>query len=172
MSNQRKQNISVRLSAQDLRRVRDIAARLQVRESDVFRFAVRASLAKLTPLQDGDAAGADLVPVFIDFGSELMSYFELDRDRLNAIINGELQDEQKRVAKEDIELLALWGLQDKFLFVRLKDYVGGSKEGVSPSALLRRYLLDKYVSADDAIRNDLRANVPAEGPDIAESTRL
>lgn len=157
MSSQRKQNISVRMSASDLRRIREIAARLKVRESDVFRFAVRSSLTKLTPLQDGHTAGSDLVPVFVEFGSELTTYFELDTDRLDAIINGAVTGDDRRVDRDDIELLAMWGLQDNYLYMRLKELVADNREGLPPSQLLRRYLYDKYVVSAGERRAEARS---------------
>lgn len=162
MSSQRKQNISVRMSASDLRRIRDVAARLQVRESDVFRFAVRSSLAKLTPLQDSHNTGSDLVPVFVEFGRELTAYFELDTDRLDAIINGEVTGEEKRVDRDDIELLAMSGLQDNYLYVRLKELVADNREGLPPSQLLRRYLYAKYVVAASERRAEARSAATAK----------
>lgn len=161
MNNQRKQNISVRMSASDLRRIRDIAVRLQVRESDVFRFAVRSSLAKLTPLQDNNSVGSDLVPVFIEFGSELTSFFELDPDRLEAIINGKMSNSEKKVDRDDIELLALSGIQDNYLYMRLKELVSQNKEGLPPSLLLRQYLLDKYVNGSAERRHTSKQEASA-----------
>lgn len=162
MSRQRKQNISVRMSASDLRRIREIAARLQVRESDVFRFAVRSSLTKLTPLQDSHTTGSDLVPVFVEFGSELTTYFELDTDRLDAIINGAVSGDDRRVDRDDIELLAMWGLQDNYLYMRLKELVEDNREGLPPSQLLRRYLYDKYVVSAGERRVEARSAAAAK----------
>lgn len=163
MSNQRKQNISVRMSASDLRRIREIAARLKVRESDVFRFAVRSSLAKLTPLQDTHTAGRDLVPVFIEFGSELTSYFELDQEQLESIINGPLVDQDKRVARDDIELLASWGMQDHYVHMRLREAVSRERDGATPGALLRQYLYEKYVSGNKGERRGADAGQVLDG---------
>lgn len=169
MSNQRKQNISVRMNASDLRRIREIAARLKVRESDVFRFAVRSSLAKLTPLQDTHTAGRDLVPVFIEFGSELTSYFELDQEQLETIINGPLTDQGKRVERDDIELLASWGMQDHYLHLRLKEAFSRDRDSATPATLLRQYLYEKYVSGNKGDRRGTDAGERRDGagPDVA-----
>lgn len=165
MSSQRKQNISVRMNASDLRRIRDVAARLQVRESDVFRFAVRSSLAKLTPLQDLHTIGSDLVPVFVEFGGELTTYFELDTDRLDAIINGAVKGSEKRVDRDDIELLAMAGVQDNYLYIRLKELVADNRDGLPPSHLLRRYLYDKYIVSASERRAEARIAAAEKEPE-------
>jgi hypothetical protein len=45
-----KKNISVRLGVGDLRRVKEIALRLDMKESDIFRFAVKSLSTRLMPL--------------------------------------------------------------------------------------------------------------------------
>ena len=65
MVDNKKQNVSVRMSSTDLKRIKDIAQRMNVRDSDVFRFAIKNTLAKLTPLNDSLVRGKDLLPVKI-----------------------------------------------------------------------------------------------------------
>lgn len=146
MTEQRKQIVSLRMSATDLRKVREIARRLSVRESDVFRFAIKTTLAKLGPLYEQSVRGSDLVPIFIECGSELATYFDLDSTQLEAIINGGVDDPLKRVDKDDIELLAMSGAQEHYLYKRLKQVVTSPSDSVGTSALLRRYLFAKYIS--------------------------
>jgi hypothetical protein len=53
----RKQAVSIRMNAADVRKVKKLATRLGVRDSDVIRFAVKNMLARLGPLYDGVVHG-------------------------------------------------------------------------------------------------------------------
>jgi hypothetical protein len=161
MRDNRKQNISVRMSNADLKKIKEIARRLEVRESDVFRFAIRSSLAKLTPLHDNEMVGSDLVPVFVECGMELANYFDLDTDRLDTIINQGVSSPAKKVSKDDLELLALSALQEHYLYIRMKELFKTNKEGLPPATLLREYLMDKYVQGR-LYENDTEKNETAE----------
>ncbi|MGD9843621.1 MAG: hypothetical protein AB7F79_02860 [Steroidobacteraceae bacterium] len=125
----RKQAISVRIGEADLGNLRRLARRLGVRDSDVIRVAIKSLLAKWSPLHDVSVKGKNLVPVFLENGSELFRHFELDTPRLDSIINGGAEDEG-RVEMEDIQLIAMSGIQRSYLRWRL-DQVGshGSDQG-------------------------------------------
>jgi hypothetical protein len=137
------------MSKSDLKKIKEIAKRLQVRESDVFRFAVRSSLAKLMPLHDEAVSGTDLVPVFIEYGNELTTFFDLDAAKLDSIINAGVEDPEKVVEKTDLDLLAMSGLQENYLYIRLKELVNQARDSKSASSMLRQYLLTKYVDGID-----------------------
>ena len=77
----RKQAVSIRMTTTDVRKVKRLASRLGVRDSDVIRFAVKSTLAKLGPLYDPEVQGRNLVPVFVEWGSELLRFFDLDAAR-------------------------------------------------------------------------------------------
>ena len=83
----RKQAISVRIGETDLNNLRRLAKRMGVRDSDVIRVAIKTLLAKWSPLHDTNVRGKNLVPVFLENGSDLFRYFELDTPRLEGIIN-------------------------------------------------------------------------------------
>jgi hypothetical protein len=104
----RKQAVSIRMSASDVRKIKRLAERLGVRDSDIIRFAVKSMLGKLAPLHDPLMRGRSLMPVFLDYRQELAQDFDLDAARLEAIIN-EGADEKSRVDREDIQLLAMSG---------------------------------------------------------------
>lgn len=142
----RKQCVSVRMSVADLRKVKEIARRLDVRESDVFRFAIKNTLAKLTPLHDSDVKGSDLVPVFIECGTELAKYFDLDSMRLDSIINSGVSEPDKKVDRDDLELLAMTGMQEHYLVKKLKDLSHKRTDGPGIASLLREYLYEKYLN--------------------------
>src|SRR5882762_169881 len=49
---QRKQAVSIRLGESDIRNIKRIAKRLGVRDSDIIRFALKATLSRIAPLCD------------------------------------------------------------------------------------------------------------------------
>ena len=144
MVDQRKQAVSIRLGESDIRNIKRIAKRLGVRDSDIIRFAIKSTLSRVAPLCDPGIQGRNLVPVLVESGDELIRYFELDAFRLESIINEHVQ-ESSQVERDDIALLAMSGLRDEYLVMRLKDGVGSTAEGSLPAGSLRRYLYDKYV---------------------------
>src|ERR1700690_2706069 len=68
MEGARKQAISLRVAAPDLRKLKKLAERLGVRDSEVIRFAVKTMLARIAPLCDHSVRGRALLPVFIESG--------------------------------------------------------------------------------------------------------
>jgi len=75
------------MNVSDVRKLKKLASRLGVRDSDVIRFAVKSMLTRLGPLYDAEMRGRALVPVFVEFGTELLRFFDLDGARLEAIVN-------------------------------------------------------------------------------------
>jgi hypothetical protein len=144
----RKQAVSIRMNAADVRKVKKLAVRLGVRDSDVIRFAVKSMLARLGPLHDGEVRGRNLVPVFVESGAELLRFFDLDAARLEAIIN-EGADAMRRVEGDDIALIALTAAQELYAALKLRAlHQREETREVRPgevSDLLRRYLYEKYV---------------------------
>jgi hypothetical protein len=141
----RKQNISVRLSAADRKQLKQIANRMQVRESELFRFAIKSLLSKLTPLNDALMKGKDLLPVFLDCYSELTRHLDLDASQLEQIINAGVIDPEQRVDRDDIELLAISGVQETYAYVRLMKLMRKQPEKQELSSALKEYLMTKYV---------------------------
>lgn len=135
------------MNGADVRKVKKLAQRLAVRDSDVIRFAVKCMLARLGPLYDTEVKGRNLVPVFVESGAELLRFFELDAARLETIINGGV-DEAKRVDRDDIALIALTGAQEPYAALMLselnRDDGKRSRTG-ELSESLRQYLYEKYV---------------------------
>jgi hypothetical protein len=157
----RKQAVSIRMTAADVRNVKRLAKRFGVRDSDIIRFAVKVMLRRLAPLHDPQVRGRSLVPVFVESGNEIFRFFELDAMRLDSIIN-EGVDEGSRVEHEDIQLIAMSGIQQSYARLRLSSI--GSQRGNGPlngrnaagradgpaeeeelGNSLRRYLYEKYV---------------------------
>jgi hypothetical protein len=143
----RKQAVSIRMNATDVRKVKKVASRLGVRDSDVIRFAVKSMLQRLGPLYDPEANGRNLVPVFVESGAELLRFFEIDASRLEAIVNGGV-DLERRVDRDDIALLALTGSQEPYAALKLSALDRSERRERTPAELsesLRQYLYAKYV---------------------------
>ncbi len=144
MVEQRKQAMSIRLGESDIRKIKRIAKRLGVRDSDVIRFAIKSTLSRIAPLCDPAIQGRNLVPVFVESGDELIRYFELDAFRLQGIINDHVPA-GTQVERDDVALLAMSGLREEYLVMRLKDGSAGAGDAAAKTTSLRGYLYDKYV---------------------------
>jgi hypothetical protein len=182
-SDSRKQAISIRMSRADVRNIKRLAERLGARDSDVIRFAIKLMLAKLAPLQDPKVGGRGLVPVFLESGADLMRHFELDAATLTSIINEGI-NEDRRVDPDDIQLLAMYGIQRSYVNLRLTglrraqggegsthahrwpgaDYLAGRtrsvEEGDYGDDTLRDYLYEKYLNHDSPISPDGEGRKP------------
>src|SRR5271157_1143600 len=97
-----------------------MAQRLGVRDSDIIRYAVKSMLSRISPLCDDAIRGRNLVPVLVESGDELIRYFELDAYRLDSIINEDV-DAGRQVERDDIALIAMSGLREEYLAMRLTD---------------------------------------------------
>jgi hypothetical protein len=126
-----------------VRNIKRIAQRLGVRESDVIRFAIKSMLNRISPLCDEAITGRNLLPVLVESGDELIRHFELDAYRLEGIINDRARDDA-RVDRDDIALLAMSGLREQYLVMRLNGN-GSPLDGETPRHSLRVYLYDKYI---------------------------
>ena len=154
MVDQRKQAVSIRLGESDIRNIKRIAKRLGVRDSDIIRFAIKSTLSRVAPLCDQAIRGRNLVPVLVESGDELIRYFELDSFRLESIIN-EHVEEGRQVDRDDIALLAMSGLRDEYLVMRLKDGQSSADDPALRGRSLRGYLYDKYVYRSLEQRSDV-----------------
>lgn len=161
MVDQRKQAVSIRLGESDLRNIKRMAQRLGVRDSDIIRFAIKSMLSRISPLCDEGITGRNLVPVLVESGDELIRYFEFDAYRLERIINARAE-EDARVDHDDIALLAMSGLREQYLVMRLKGSNGAPVDAGGNGRSLRGYLYDKYVYRNDEGR-------PAETRPVADA---
>ncbi len=151
MVDKRKRAVSVRLGGSDVRNIKRIAQRLGVRESEIIRYAIKSTLSRIAPLCDPAIRGRNLVPVLVESGDELIRYFEMDSFRLESIINAHVE-EGRQVDRDDIALLAMSGLREEYLVMRLKDATGAPVDEASQGQSLRRYLYDKYVYRNNGIQ--------------------
>lgn len=154
----RKRLVSIRLDTTDVERVRRIAERLQARESDVFRFALSLAFSRLAPLCESNARGADLLPLLIEFGPELIRHFNLDAQRLLEVVN-DGGNGANALEAGDIELLAMRTVPDNYLSARMRALVGdaGNQDTL---AQLRSYFYQKYFATGSETPNRVEA-IPA-----------
>ena len=148
MAKNKKQIVSLRLDRPDMGRVKDIAARMHSKEADVYRFALRLGLARLAPLYDPNARGAELIPVFAEYGPELTSNFKLDGKRLYQLFNQGIDEERSRIDPEDLELIALSSTPETYLVSKLSMVLGKKVTRSNALELLNNYLLAKYLGSD------------------------
>ena len=125
----RKQAVSIRMSASDVRKIKRLADRLGVRDSDIIRYAVKSMLVRTGPLHDPMIRGRNLVPVFLDCEPDLFRQFEIDAARLEAIINDGAEPGGE-VSHQDVQLIAMNGGNQNFVRWTL----GAAATGVSRPA--------------------------------------
>src|SRR5262249_31911060 len=98
---------------------------------------------RLAPLQSG-TRGPALLPVFVEFGREMLSYFDLDEDALDRILNDDALN-GRRIDREDIALLLMYGVEEACVHARLSELVDAPIEPGSASVELKKYLYEKYL---------------------------
>lgn len=138
-----KKNISVRLSESDLRRLKDISSRLNIKDSDLFRFSVKLTLSRMMPLLRQDMKGIEVLLTMLDTGGDLLRYFEFDSHQIDKIVNSNV-DPDKRVSMDDIDLVAIATLNQNYLATQLTEMGEMQSAGENPIVVLRRYLYKKY----------------------------
>ena len=150
MAEGRKQAISLRLNAGDIRRIKEIADRLGVNDSDVVRFGIKLMLHQMLPLTNRRIRGRQLVPLLAELGPDAVRHFDLDATTLDEIINGDAPPEE-RVDAEDIGLVTLVSARESYaqlslraLAPRSKPPPEGDRRDASPLNAMRRHLYAKY----------------------------
>ncbi|WP_101758167.1 hypothetical protein [Oceanicoccus sp. KOV_DT_Chl] len=115
-----KKNISVRLLESDLRRIKEVSGKLGIKDSDLFRYAVKMTLTQLMPLMRQDIKGIDFLLAVLDAGSDLLRYFEFDSHILDRIVNEGVAADN-RVAMMDIELVCMASMNERYLITQLRE---------------------------------------------------
>ncbi len=141
----KRKNISVRMTAWELKRVKEIAERLGVKESDMIRYSISNTLGKLMPFHDKAFRGANLMPAILDSAEDLMRYFHMDSDHLNRIVNDGVEAPQRRVSEEDLDMIVLWHMNEQYLVRRLSEIFESPVEPMRAGERLKAYLYEKYV---------------------------
>lgn len=135
------QIISLRLGDSDRAAVQVVAARLFVRESDIYRFAINYLLNRFLCLTDESCTGSDLLPALLEIRGEINHTLALKKHQLNKIINGNNFDPDKYVAMSDIELLLM---PQHILRQRLAKLDETARDKTDIETWLRLYLTEKY----------------------------
>jgi len=136
--------ISVRLSENEHQKIKTTAEKLGVRNSDFIRYAIRTALTRLSALHNSDLCGTALLPTMVEHCNELNRHFDLDADKLDAIINAQTNEPERRVARNDIELLALCGMSVEIIQERFRQVTGIEIKNNEIYQFMRNYLVEKY----------------------------
>jgi hypothetical protein len=144
----KKKNVSLRVSPNDMDKIRHIADRLGVKESEVLRFSVKQMLTHLAPFQEASFRGVDLMPALLEIGQDMVRFFEFSVEQLDRIVNRGVDDGGRRIDQEDLKLLALSGMNGRYAQLKLQSE---AHPEVTDEDSFNRYFMDKYFSAD---RND------------------
>lgn len=138
----KKHIVSIRLNTSDRVAVRSTAARLLVRESELYRFAVYHLLNRLHKLHDDACIGSDLLPLFIEFKNELNTHLGLKKHQLFKIFNGRNPEPEKFVSMADIELLLLPRHAVRQRLLQMNEAL--PQKRTDTDAWLHDYLQEKY----------------------------
>lgn len=143
---EKKKIISIRISDSDHEKIKRIASRIKVNESSIIRLALKVMLQRITPLHDTRKRGKDVLPAFMEFGKEMIHFFELDTERLDAIINDGVLDKDYLISRDDIELIAMAAANnDRYLLSLLREHADPESCVIDdPQNQLREYLFEKY----------------------------
>lgn len=153
MSN-KKQTVSIRLKQSDMQKVEQLAGRLNAKNSDVIRYAIKITLNNLIALHDAGLSGRRLLPMIIDHCCDLCRYFDIDVDQLEKIINSGSKGEDEIVQRSDIELLSLCGLPPDHIQFRFQEVTGQRATIDEIPDLLKEYLINKYASSINIKNNE------------------
>ncbi|MDH5570784.1 MAG: hypothetical protein OEY89_03400 [Gammaproteobacteria bacterium] len=141
-------NISVRLSDNDLLKLKGIAQRLDVNNSEVIRYAIKTIINKLIVLS-GTGAQVDtqaLILALIENCNDLNRYFNFDSDKFEKILDYSDSNISIALEKQDIELLSLCGMSDEAIQKRFQRITGIVNNEDITSTQLKEFLINKYCS--------------------------
>ncbi len=100
-----KKLVSIRIRDSHRNSVQQLASRLLVKESKLYRLAINILLSKLKDLQHQNLAGSDLLPLFLNLRGQFTDDLDLKPLQLFRVINRLNADPNKFVALNDVELL-------------------------------------------------------------------
>ena len=95
------------------------------------------------PLMHSDLKGPDFIVALLDCGQELMKYFEFDAHQIDKIVNHGVSNSDC-VSMEDIELVAIAGVNENYLAKRLSELGETVESRDKVLEVLRNYLVKKY----------------------------
>lgn len=130
--------------------------RLGVKESELFRYAVKNMLTKLMPLSDDQLNGSDLMPAWLECGHDLLNYFHIDVEQLNDIFNKNICANDERVDMTDLDLMILSVLNRNYVIKKLSAICQTNIKPSEVDEALNNYLYEKYVS------NEMKTSRPVD----------
>ena len=110
----------------------------------------------MMPLLRQDMKGIEVLLTMLDTGGDLLRYFEFDSHQIDKIVNSNVEPE-KRVAMDDIDLVAIATLNQTYLASQLAEMGEMKSPGENPIAVLRRYLHRKYCESAVSVASDSSA---------------
>jgi hypothetical protein len=146
MGDNKKKVVSIRIHDSDHNKIKLVAKRLQVRESDIFRYAIKSLLKKTLPLQHDRPRQDEVIAMLVDLVQELTYYLGLDTEHMQSVIAEVTNRHINELDDEDIELLVLSGIPDRNYLSRLQQVTDISNQDYDPGVALRNYLLEKYTA--------------------------
>lgn len=138
-----KQIVSLRLENSKREKIQNMAARLAIREADLYRIAISYTLKNMADLMDEFYSGSDLLPVFLDIREHIISNCNFNKNQLFNIFNSGSVTSDKFVAMTDIELLLTPAhkLKPNLIKVTGKTAINHHNDA---ELLLKQYLVKKY----------------------------
>jgi hypothetical protein len=144
MAREAKEMVAIRLTPVARRKIKAVAARLRIKESDMLRFAIDIALQHLEPLSDQVKEGAEIMAPIIEHGSLFVRSLEMDVAEVDRILNGDLENPALRVETPDVEM-ALSGRQNSGYVDWWKERVTAPPAIDSRALETKTYLYEKYV---------------------------
>ncbi len=134
--------VSIRMASGHRNAIKNIASRLYVRESELYRFAINSLIHRMSDFNDEICVGSELLPLIIGFRSELKGYLQISAKHLHKIINAGNADPDKFVEMSDIELLLL--SNKSLLWILKRKAAAAEFKNADVDVWLSDYLTYKY----------------------------
>lgn len=140
-----KRIVSIRINTSDFGRIKAIAKRLKVRDSDVLRFVLRMGLGEILTLCQSEPSPAALLKVFAAHEPALVRHFDLNAAQLDRLLNA--GREAHPVSADDLELIIVASQSQRLLALRLHELLGVIVPVEDAIAFLGHHLLTRYGAA-------------------------
>ena len=105
---------------------------------------MRRSLKTVGPLYQNDTRRSEIIDVLMEDNGELISEFNLDTDKIGQLFDQVCAQDRERLDEDDLELLAMVNMPEKFLALRLSEILGHKIEPADIMTTLDKYLENKY----------------------------
>lgn len=151
-------SVSFRMHNSEYGRLRVLAEKLRNRDSMVFRFLLRVALERCMPLYDVNATAADRLRLLAELGPDFATFFNFDVRRLQETFLPDALEPRIKIDEDDLGLIAAFGTSEELVRKRLEKLLNVAHLDDDLHAVLRGYLIDKYLKKG----SDTRANTVVE----------